>query len=102
MVEIIWTKYVIEEIESIAEYIAKDSLRYAEIVVQRFFDSAELLKTHPRTGRKIPEYNKEGYRQIIVGNYRVIYRIVSVDKIVIITVHHGARKLDVKKIKARK
>jgi toxin ParE1/3/4 len=39
MVEIRWTEQSLEDIDNIAEYIANDSLKYAEIQVQDFFDS---------------------------------------------------------------
>jgi plasmid stabilization system protein ParE len=39
MVEIRWTEQSLEDIDNIAQYIANDSLKYAEIQVQDFFDS---------------------------------------------------------------
>ena len=48
-------------------------------------------------GRAVPEFNDEVIREVIVGNYRVIYR-VRADAVEILTVFHGARLLDVKDI----
>lgn len=43
-------------------------------------------------GRIVPEINIENYREIIYGNYRIIYEYN--DKVVnILTVHHSARDL---------
>ena len=39
----------------------------------------------------------ENIREIIVGSYRVIYRIRR-DEVHLLTVHHGARLLDATKI----
>lgn len=39
------------------------------------------------------EYNDENIREIIEGNYRIIYKILSNERIDIITIHHGARSL---------
>ncbi len=43
MVKVKWTYQAIEDIEGIAEFIAKDSEKYAAIQVQRFFDKASIL-----------------------------------------------------------
>lgn len=37
MVEVNWTKQAINDIDKIAEFIAKDSEHYAKVQVQRFF-----------------------------------------------------------------
>lgn len=41
MVKIIWTKRALTDLEDIAEYIAKDSLRYAYITVTGIVQDAE-------------------------------------------------------------
>ena len=48
-------------------------------------------------GRIVPEFGIENIREIIVGSYRVIYRIRDED-VQILTVHHGAQLLDARKI----
>ena len=93
MVEIRWTTQSLEDVENIAEFIAKDSERYAKIQVQRIFDSVVILKTQPILGRKVPEINDQEIREIILGNYRIVYRIVSLSQIDILTVHHSSRDL---------
>ncbi|MGL5892819.1 MAG: type II toxin-antitoxin system RelE/ParE family toxin [Bacteroidia bacterium] len=99
MVEIKWTNQAIGDVESIAKYIAADSVRYAEVQVNRFFDVVQILHTQPKAGRIVPEYNKASLREIIVGNYRLVYKIVSIKQIDILTVHHSARML---KLRLRK
>lgn len=93
MVEIRWTDQSLEDINNIAEFIAKDSERYAKIQVQRFFDKTELLIYHPTTGRVVPEAGDKTIRELILGNYRIIYLIVNPEQIDILTVHHGRRLL---------
>ncbi len=93
MVEIKWTLQSINDIENIAEFISKDSERYAQIQVQRFFEAVEILETNPIIGRVVPEFNNEIIRELILGNYRIIYHIVSKTLIDILTVHHSKRLL---------
>jgi plasmid stabilization system protein ParE len=50
-------------------------------------------------GRTVAELGIENIREVIVGSYRVIYRIRQ-DEVHLLTVHHGARLLDATKIKA--
>ena len=94
MVKIIWTDQAIEDINNIAEFISKDSFKYAQIQVSKFFDLALLLESTPEIGRKVPETNDISIRELITGSYRIIYKIRSNSEILIITVHHSSRPLE--------
>ena len=93
MVSVRWTDIAVENLADIGEYIGKDSIRYAKIVVQNLFASTNILKQHPRIGRMVPEFNNPEIRELIRGSYRIIYRIIDEKHIDIITVHHSARLL---------
>jgi len=93
MVKIVWTDNAINDLNDIGEYIAKDSVRYAEITVLELFESVDILEEHPKAGPMVPEFEDETFRQIIRGNYRIVYRIVDEYSIHILTVHHSARLL---------
>jgi plasmid stabilization system protein ParE len=43
-------------------------------------------------GRGVPEIDRHDIREVIVQNYRIIYRLLP-DEVEILTVHHGARPL---------
>lgn len=64
MVKIIWSDRSIEDINNIAEFIAKDSTKYAKIQVQRFFDRVKILIAHPYAGRIVPEINDTTIKRI--------------------------------------
>lgn len=102
MVEVNWTKQSLEDIESIADYIAKDSKRYAEIQVEELFNSVTKLEHLPKSGRIVPEVNDENLRELSVGFYRVIYRIKTTKHIDILTVYHSMRLLTKRKVKSLK
>lgn len=93
MAEIIWTDEAIEDLRFIYEYIGKDSASYADKQVNRIIERVELLEKFPRIGRIVPEFNIEFIRELIEGNYRIIYRIESTGAIGIVRVHHAARLL---------
>jgi len=65
MVEVVWTDFAIKDLDDIGEYIAKESERYAQAVVQNLFESTEVLGTHPKAGRIVPEFNKNNLRELI-------------------------------------
>jgi toxin ParE1/3/4 len=94
MVKIIWTQRSLADLKSIAEYISKDSLRYASLTIEKIINVTLLLETNPRIGRMVPKVGKfDTIREIILGNYRIIYKISSPILIHILTVHHTSRRL---------
>ena len=99
MVEINWTPQSLEDINNIAAYIAKGSLKYARIQVATFFEATSILEQHPKIGRIVPEYDKPIVRELIIGSYRLIYRIIYKIHIDILTVHHSSRLIKIKILK---
>jgi len=69
MVEVKWTRQAIDDVESIAEFIAKDSEKYAQIQVERIFERLEILETQPLMGRMVPEIENQNIRELILGNF---------------------------------
>ena len=41
----------------------------------------------------VDEFNNSTIRELIEGNYRIIYRIINETEVNILMVHHGARDL---------
>ena len=94
MVSIRWTREAVADLEGIFEYIAKDSLQYARLQVETLTESVEKLETYPRVGRRLPEFPHFSHREIIVGNYRVIYKHDVERKAVhIVAIAHGRQQL---------
>ena len=73
MVKVIWTDQAIHDLDNIGEYIAKDSPRYASLTVERLFHSTDILKTQPKLGRIVPEFNEDTIRELIYKSYRLVY-----------------------------
>ncbi len=91
MVEIIWTDQAIQDLNDIGDYIAKDSVRYAELTVSKLFDSPNILVDYPLLGKIVPELSNPSIRELICGNYRIVYRVVNYERIDILTVHNCSR-----------
>jgi len=60
---------------------------------QKVFETVKQLKLLPESGRVVPEIGQNNLREIILGNYRIIYRLKN-DIIEILTVYHSARLLN--------
>jgi toxin ParE1/3/4 len=69
-----WSPQAIRDVESIRDYIAQDSRRYAELTVGRILASVERLQDFPQSGRTVPERDNPEIREVIVGPFRVVYR----------------------------
>jgi toxin ParE1/3/4 len=92
MVKVIWTEFAIEDLRSIHTYISQDSKVYADRFIEKIISRVGQLETHPQSGRVVPEFHSDTLRELIEGNYRIIYKISS-DSIGIVRVHHSARQL---------
>jgi plasmid stabilization system protein ParE len=56
------------------------------------------LRMFPESGRVVPEFPSSGLREVLIGDYRIIYRFLKTTQAVqILAVHHGARWLDVQR-----
>jgi len=98
MVRINWTFQAKDDLKDIAEFISKDSKRYAKFQITKLKIRTRILKTQTHSGKIVPEINIENIRELIEGNYRIIYKIVKDNQIDILTIHHSARDLTRRKI----
>jgi len=98
MVEIKWSSQAQRDLSIIAEFIAKDSKKYARITLEQIIERVDLLKDNPKQGRIVPEVKLSHIREIIYKNYRIVYHLKS-NAIFVITVHHTAMLFDSGKIK---
>lgn len=97
--KIVWSPLAINRVTEIAEYIAFDNPTAAQSWVEEEFEKVKTLKTFPKIGRSLPEVERDEIREILYGNYRIIYHL-SVQKISILTVRHGKQILPTEEILA--
>jgi addiction module RelE/StbE family toxin len=97
--KIIWSPLAVDRASEIAEYIAQDNPSAAENWVNAVFTNVEQLKKFPESGRIVPEINNYFFRELIYGNYRIVYRIEE-NRVSILTIRHGKQILHVDEIVA--
>ena len=93
MVKINWTKTALNDLKAIYDYIEKDSKFYAGRLIEKIIVAVDQLENFPLSGRIVPEKNDETIREIIFGNYRIFYKIISPVKILILRIHHSAKNV---------
>lgn len=93
MVNLIWTDNALEDINNIRKFIAQDSVIEANKFIDLILQKTDKLKQFPQLGRIVPEKNLDYFRELIIKNYRVIYKIRE-NSIYIMMVVHGTRLLD--------
>jgi addiction module RelE/StbE family toxin len=87
-----WTNRALAHLLDIYEYIAQDSPMYAKRTIDNLTRRSEQIGQHPQSGRVVPEYETDDIREVIEGEYRLIYRIKP-DQIDVIAVVHSRRNI---------
>lgn len=99
MVKVIWAVRAIDDLNNTAEYHSSYLGNYASSIVSKLFSKVNILKEMPKAGRKVPERNDENIRELIVrelieGNYRIVYELKGEERIEVLLVHHSSRPLE--------
>ena len=90
MGQVIWSPSSLEDVNQIAQFIARDSSDQAALFVTRLIEATDRLASFPRSGRAIPEMGNPDCREITYGAYRIMYRVQGEDAW-ITGIVHGAR-----------
>lgn len=91
--EIKWSPEATEDLESITEYIARDSGFYARAIVTEILSVSRNVREFPLIGRIVPEIGDERISERFIYSYRLVYRIEP-ERILIVAVIHGKRLIE--------
>ena len=75
---------------AIREYYSSTSPAYAQRVITAVYRRFRQVAAFPESGAVLEDYGLPQIRQVIEGNYRIIYRIMP-QGIEILAVRHGAQ-----------
>lgn len=89
---IVWSAGAQADLAEIYEFIARDSQRYAEIVVRSLLAAPERLRDFPRSGRMVPELEREDVREVLWQAYRIVYQLLA-GEAAVLTVFRASRLL---------
>lgn len=89
--QISWSPLALDRLQDIVSYIASDNPAAADDWLTDVFAAVERLADFPLSGRVVPEIGVSRIREVILGNYRIIYS--SRDHIQILTVRSRWQQL---------
>lgn len=90
MGQVIWSPSALADVDAIAEYIARDSVDQAALFATRLLEATDRLVEFPESGRTIPEIGDPSCREVVVGAYRIMYRVEGGD-VWVTGIIHGAQ-----------
>jgi toxin ParE1/3/4 len=90
MAQVSWSPTALNDLYLIAEYISQDSPSQAALFIVRLKEAVLRLGDFPRSGRHVAGISDASLREIVFGDYRIVYRVTDSD-VRIETVIHGAR-----------
>ncbi|MFH1982435.1 MAG: type II toxin-antitoxin system RelE/ParE family toxin [Pseudomonadota bacterium] len=85
-----WTETAKNDLLAIRRYIASDNPVAAKRWIDRLKERTRAVIHAPLSGRIVPEFSRDDIRELIEGNYRIVYQVL-VDRIVVLTVFEGHR-----------
>jgi addiction module RelE/StbE family toxin len=83
-----WTDEALENLWEIETWIGRNNPEKAEIFINALIEKGELISMNPHMGRIVPEFSSQEIRELIIKNYRMVYRLDK-EEVVIITVFEG-------------
>ena len=86
-----WSDRAVRDLDSIHAYIASDNPYAARRWVAHLWSEAQQLESSPRIGRVVPELQREEIRELLIGNYRIVYK-VGEKKVDILTIFERHRR----------
>jgi toxin ParE1/3/4 len=88
---IVWTLRARDDLKSIKRYIAQSAPATAKSFIGRIRDRVRTLATLPHATVPLTDPPTTDLREMYVGSYRIIFRVLS-DEVQVIAVVHGARQ----------
>ena len=88
---VLWTKQAQADLAAIRAFISQDSPHYASVIVSRLIAATDRLAPFPESGRAVPEFEDPLVREVVHPPYRIVYRLVGIDEVHLLTVHHSSQ-----------
>jgi len=95
--KVVWSSEALRMLDEIERFIAQDNPQRAVVFIDRLLEKGDSISSFPKMGRVVPEFSRSDIREILVGNYRIVYRITP-SQIVILTVFEGHRSMRTEEI----
>lgn len=71
--KVVWTDRATRRLRELQSYIAQSAPLVAPQIIRRLILHSYRLRNAPRSGRKVPEYERDDVRELMVRPYRIVY-----------------------------
>jgi toxin ParE1/3/4 len=88
---VVWLPLAVQRVTQIAQHIARDRPGAASKWVDAVFAAVTPLAEFPESGRVVPEVGRAEIREVLHGEYRIVYK-VEPRRVAVLTVRHGRRR----------
>lgn len=93
MAQIIWSNPAIDDLQQLREFYTQFSEGYADRLISKLVERTDILLSFPQSGRMAPQFNDGLTRELVSGDYSIIYRVQDVSTVIIARIQHNARPL---------
>jgi len=87
---VLWSRRAKDDLLGIARFIGADNPAAARAWVEKLREQARRVASTPMAGRRVPEAGRDDLREVLLRNYRIVYRIQA-HGIVVLTVFESHR-----------
>jgi toxin ParE1/3/4 len=74
-VKVAWTEQALTRLEAIRDHVARDNSTAALRLVNSLVGRGDSLSRFSMRGHLLPEPAAKGLRQLVEGNFRIVYRV---------------------------
>ena len=92
MARVIWSERARDQLGVIVRYLAENAPTVAEGWAERLATAPDVLERLPEIGSPVEDAGIAGFRELLVGPYRIVYTVRSEDCHILI-VFHGRRSI---------
>ena len=94
--KVVFSRYAEDDLLEIIDYYLTINQQYSKKLLDTIEGRIKELKKLPERGRVVPELERQNineYRELLEGNYRIIYAIQS-DTVIVHTIIDGRRNIE--------
>ena len=88
---LVWSELARRDLCAIRDFIARDSVHYANLQIERLISRVERTSAMPTKGHPVHEFMESGLREVHEGSYRIIYRMEDETMQLVTIVHMKQR-----------
>ena len=93
MAQIIWSNPAIEDLHQLREFYSQFSEGYADRLIDKLIARVDILINFPQSGRMASQFKDGLTRELVSGDYSIVYRIQDADTVTISRIQNNSKPL---------